>query len=81
MLRLQILTTDSEYPIYSNVSLGQTIRALRERRKLDQASLAQRLGIVQSTLSDWENDKMRPRHARLEKIALALGVTVRRLIA
>jgi transcriptional regulator with XRE-family HTH domain len=63
------------------VSLGETIRVLRERKKLQQRDLAIRLQVAQSTVCDWESGKTFPRHARLKDIARVLGTSITRLLA
>lgn len=63
------------------MTLGKTIRTLRERKHLKQSELAKRIGVAQSTLCDWESDRMHPRHDRLESIAAALDVRPARLLA
>jgi len=63
------------------MSLGQTIRTLRKRRGMDQKELADKLGLAQSTVCDWESGKTCPRHARLATLARVLNVSVKRLVA
>lgn len=44
-------------PLDSQRALGRRIRTWRVRRQLSQASLAERTGVTQSTLSNYENGK------------------------
>jgi transcriptional regulator with XRE-family HTH domain len=57
------------------------LRHWRERRGLSVRKLAERAGVGLVTVSRIENGHMSPTVAMLEKLARALGVTVRDLIA
>jgi transcriptional regulator with XRE-family HTH domain len=73
------LTFESEYPNYTDVSLGETIRTLRQKRRMQQKDLAKRLGVPQSSVAGWEAGDNNPRADRLRPLAKALGVNVARL--
>ena len=55
---------------------GNTIRQLREGRKLTQAELAERIGISSKTVSKWETGKGLPDISLLQPLAQALGISV-----
>ena len=55
---------------------GATIRQLREKRKLTQAELAERIGVSSKTVSKWETAKGLPDISLLEPLAQALGISV-----
>ena len=55
---------------------GNTIRQLREGRKLTQAELAERIGISSKTISKWETGKGLPDISLLQPLAQALGISV-----
>ena len=55
---------------------GATIRQLRERRKLTQAELAEKIGVSSKTISKWETGKGLPDIALLEPLARSLGISV-----
>ena len=55
-------------------NLQSRIKTSRINRGLSQAALAQRAGVSQPTVANWENGSHVPRHAVLEKIGEALGV-------
>ncbi len=59
------------------MTLGKRIADKRKELGLDQYQLAERLGVSQSTLCDWENDEMMPRRARLPVISKVLGWPVK----
>ena len=55
---------------------GATIKALRERQKLTQAELAEKLGVSSKTISKWETAKGLPDISLLLPLAQALGISV-----
>lgn len=55
------------------------LRAWREYLGLTQASLAERLGVSQAQVAQWERPGARPRHTTLKKAASALGIHVSQL--
>lgn len=63
------------------MTLGKTISELRKRKQYRQSDLAEKLGIHQTLVARWENDKTRPRRKTLEKLAEALEVSVQSLLA
>jgi len=60
---------------------GTIIRELREKNRLTQADLADRLMVSNKTISKWENGKGLPDISLLEPLAEALGVSVLELMA
>ena len=55
-----------------NVSVGESVRIIRELQGLSQNQLAERTGIPQATLSAIENDRVRLGVERAKVIARAL---------
>ena len=55
---------------------GNTIKALRESRRLTQAELAARIGVSSKTVSKWETAKGLPDISLLQPLARELGVSV-----
>ncbi len=55
---------------------GTTIKALRERRKLTQAELAEKIGVSSKTVFKWETAKGLPDISLLQPLAQALGISV-----
>ncbi len=45
------------------------IKSLRQSRALSQVQLADKLGVKKQSISNWENDNIRPSVEMLEKIA------------
>ena len=55
---------------------GNTIRQLREKRKLTQADLGERIGVSSKTISKWETAKGLPDISLLQPLAEALGISI-----
>lgn len=55
-----------------NVSVGESVRIVRELQGLSQTQLARRTGIPQATLSAIENDRVRLGVERAKVLAKAL---------
>jgi transcriptional regulator with XRE-family HTH domain len=55
---------------------GDFVRLRREELSLDQAGLAQKLGVQQQTVSKWEQAKVIPGPQRIRQLADALRVDV-----
>ena len=60
---------------------GAVIKELREKHKLTQAELADKLNVSDKTISKWETGKGYPDITLLEPIAEAFGVSVTELIS
>ena len=60
---------------------GEVIRNLREKRRLTQRDLAQRLNVSDKTISKWETGRGLPDITLLEPLAGALGVSVTELLS
>jgi transcriptional regulator with XRE-family HTH domain len=56
------------------VSVGESVRIIRELQELSQNALAERTGIPQSTISAIENDRVKLGVERAKVIARALRV-------
>jgi transcriptional regulator with XRE-family HTH domain len=56
-------------------SLGQRISRLRKERGFTQVELAEKMGIIQALVSDYERDKLRPHAEMVVRFAVALDVT------
>ena len=59
---------------------GTTIKELREKNKITQVQLSEKLGVSDKTVSKWETGKGYPDITLLEPIADALRVSVAELI-
>lgn len=55
-----------------NVSVGESVRIMRELQKLSQSDLAKLTGIPQSTISGIENDRINIGVERAKTLAVAL---------
>ena len=66
--------------VWLSIDKGYTLaRAWREYLGLTQKQVASRMGISQAALSQMESGEKKLRKASLEKLAVALGVTVEQL--
>lgn len=61
-------------------SVGQRIARLRKARQWTQADLATQLGVTETSVCYWEQDRSRPRTARLQALAKLLGTPVAGLL-
>ena len=57
-------------------TIGQRIRTCRKRAGLNQGALADRLGVTQPTVANWEAGVHDPRQLMLAKLAEALDVSL-----
>lgn len=55
------------------MDLGQAIKILRQKQGLTQGQLAERCGMNDQTISDWETGKKWPPKGSLERVCEALG--------
>lgn len=60
---------------------GTTIKELREKKKLTQAMLAEKIGVSDKTISKWETMRGLPDISLIEPLASGLGVSVAELLA
>lgn len=64
------------YYTEDTATFGDRVAAARDVLSLTQAQLANRLGIRDKTLADWENDRSEPRANRLQMLAGVLNVSM-----
>lgn len=60
---------------------GSAIRTLRERRRLTQAQLAERISVSDKAVSKWETGRGLPDVSLLEPLSTALGVSLPELLS
>mgnify|MGYP002508565272 FL=1 len=60
---------------------GETIKRLREGRRMTQAQLADRLGVTDKAVSKWETARGLPDVTLLEPLAAALGLSLPELLS
>lgn len=56
--------------------LADTIKDIRRRNFLNQTQFANRIGVTQGTVSQWENGLTRPNADQLRSISNAFGISV-----
>ena len=62
-------------------TFGDRLTAAREATGMDQATMADRVGVELQTLQNWEDDIAEPRANRLQMMAGILGVSITWLIS
>jgi len=67
--------TDMATLVLGEETLGQRIARLRKEKGYTQVELAEKIGIIQVLISDYERDKLRPHPEVIVRFAQALGVT------
>lgn len=65
-----------EYEVEPVSGMGDRIREAREAQGINQSQLAQQLGVEQSHVSKWENDRRIPRLPTLVTIGKLLCVSL-----
>ena len=61
--------------------IGKFILENRKRKKLTQAELAEKLGVTDRTLSNWENGKNMPDLSLFKPLCDILGITINELMS
>ena len=56
--------------------LSETIKDIRRRNFLNQTQFANRIGVTQGTVSQWENGLTRPNSEQLRSISDAFNISV-----
>lgn len=60
--------------------VGKNIKKMREKRKMTQEELANRLNVTRQAVSNWETEKTQPDIETLNQISLILDTSVETLI-
>jgi transcriptional regulator with XRE-family HTH domain len=64
----------------SNVNIGIGITYFREQKGLNVSQLAEKIGMSQGSISNYEKGNRNPSATTLEKISLALGVPIKMIL-
>lgn len=72
------VATDSAADEYGDdfATFGDRIAAARENLSLSQSQLAKRIGVRESTIAKWEEDRAEPRANRLQMLSGILNVSL-----
>jgi transcriptional regulator with XRE-family HTH domain len=65
----------SHYPAANAETFGQRLARLRKERGFTQVEIAERVGIIQALVSDYERDKLRLNAELVVRFAAALEIT------
>jgi len=68
-----MFTTDCDN---RNMTIGEKIRRLREKKGISQQTLAELLGTTQQSIAYWETGKRKPRYEKLKKLAEIFSVPI-----
>lgn len=63
----------------AGMDFAANLKRLREAKGWTQGQLAEAIGVQQPTVQRWESGAREPKHADLERIAIALGIKVAHL--
>jgi transcriptional regulator with XRE-family HTH domain len=66
--------------MFDTVRIGQTIKALRQKKDLTQMNLADELGVSYQAVSNWERGNSMPDISKLKDLAGVLGCTIDELL-
>lgn len=56
--------------------LSDTLKDIRRKNYLNQTEFANKIGVTQSAISQWEHGLTRPNSDQLKSISLAFGVSI-----
>lgn len=56
------------------------LKILRIKARMNQAEAAEKVGVTQAALCDWENGKYKPKPASVAKLAELYGVSEARIL-
>lgn len=62
------------------MTVGENLYALRQKLGLTQKEFAEKVGVSQSAINYWENEKRQPRIEQLQKIATTLQICLDELL-
>ena len=66
--------------MFDTVKIGQTIKALRQKKDMTQMNLADELGVSYQAVSNWERGNSMPDISKLKELAGVLGCTIDELL-
>jgi len=62
------------------LTLGERLMNIRKSKGMTQVELAKKIGTIQSLISDYERERLRPNPEMLARLAIALDVTTDEII-
>ena len=66
--------------MFDTIKIGQTIKALRQKKDMTQMNLADELGVSYQAVSNWERGNSMPDISKLKELAGVLGCTIDELL-
>lgn len=79
-LRSAVPHDDDEAPASADSDFGPRLQRLRLRAGLNQAEVAEQMGVSAPAVSGWEKGRARPKHGRMAALAEILGVAASELL-
>lgn len=73
-LRSAVTHDEEQAPTPDDEAFGARLHRLRVRAGLNQAEVAERMGVSAPSVSGWEKGRARPKHGRMSALAEILGV-------
>jgi transcriptional regulator with XRE-family HTH domain len=65
---------------FGSETLGQRVARLRKERGYTQVQLAEKIGIIQTSISDYEIDRLKLSAEMAVRFSMALGVSIEELL-
>ena len=62
------------------MTIGQSIKYARKERAISQTELSKMMGVTQTTISNWEHDKVVPNTFNLISMADSLDISLDELV-
>ena len=69
-----------QHPINKKETFGKRLARIRKEKGYTQVELAEKMGIIQVLISDYERDKLRPYHEMIIRFAQALEISTDELL-
>ena len=79
-IAVMVRKTASKNTKQENESFGRRLARLRKERGITQVEIAERVGIIQAIVSDYERDKLRLNAEMIVRFARALDITTDELL-
>ena len=77
---VMVRRSESKRPELAAETFGQRLARLRKERGFTQVEIAERVGIIQALVSDYERDKLRLNAEMVVRFAAALEITTDELL-
>lgn len=81
-MHIMVLKNKTKQPpmMIGDETFGQRLARLRKEKGYTQVELAEKMGMIQVLISDYERDKLRPYHETVVRFAKALEISTDKLL-